>query len=57
MSEASLAVQGITKLNLELEEKQRELLVSNEKGQFFFFWNKPIPMGISIWEPPKVLQG
>ncbi|XP_066923570.1 putative leucine-rich repeat-containing protein DDB_G0290503 [Clytia hemisphaerica] len=32
MSEASLAVQGIAKLNLELEQKDRELQASNEKA-------------------------
>ena len=36
MSEASLAVQGINKLNLELEEKQRELQGSNEKGYYMY---------------------
>lgn len=33
MSEASLAVQGITKLQLEMEQKDRELVVNKERSK------------------------
>ena len=36
MSEASLAVQGITKLQLELEQKDRELKISNDQSKLNF---------------------